>query len=163
MGRFSNKRSQRVAEDSTTTAKGDWNLYTFTLLEGVEWPDVMPLGNSGANLFDTGTDRKIEHIKFSCPEIYGNRKESWSVAVYDYKFSGAVKERSVDLLIPIKTDEYLGDSEFPRIDIDENELYILEGTRIGDLHTINYNEVFTALTGAVQELCLLYTSDAADE
>ena len=72
--------------------------------------------------------------------------------MYDYKFSGAVKERSVDLLIPMKTDEYLGDSEFPRIDIDENELYILEGTKVGDLHSINYTEVFTALTGAVQEL-----------
>jgi len=160
MGRFSNKRSQRVAEDSTTTAKGDWNLYTFTLLEGLEWPDVMPLGNSGSNLFDMETDRKIEHIRFSSvfATEYGNRnpvknlEKSWSVAVYDYKFSGAVKERSVDLLIPMKTDEYLDDSDFPRIDIDENELYILEGTKVGDLHSINYTEVFTALTGAVQEL-----------
>lgn len=158
MGQFSNKRSQRVDEDSTTTAKGDWNLYTFTLAEGVEWPDPMPLGvrpkgevSTAASLGST-EDRPVEHIKFTCMGAFKTDIKCFSVAVYDYKFSGAVKERSVDLLIPAKTDEYPGDNEFPRIDIDEDELYFLEGMNVDNIHAINYPEVFTTLTGAVQEL-----------
>ena len=158
MGHFSNKRSQPVYEDSTTTAKGDWNLYTFTLAEGVEWPDPMPLGvrpkgevSTAASLGST-EDRPIEHIKFTCMGAFKTYIKCFSVAVYDYKFSGEVKERSVDLLIPVKTDEYPGDTEFPRIDIDEDELYFLEGMNVDNIHAINYPEVFTTLTGAVQEL-----------
>ena len=165
LGSFSNKRSQRVHGDSTTTAKGDWNLYTFTLAEGVDWPDPMPIGLEGAppmGKYPNGPSflggfpseskkRQVEHIKFSCFKTKKDLKE-YGVAVYDYKFSGAAKERSIDLLIPVKTDEYPGDEGHPRIDIDENEIYILEGTIVDDYHSINYTEVFTTLTGAVQEL-----------
>lgn len=158
MGRFSNKRSQRVHGDSTTTAKGDWNLYTFTLAEGVEWPDPMPLGVRPKGYLSTAAslgsheDRPIEHIKFSCLGDFKYNIKCFSVAVYDYKYSGPVKERSVDLLIAAKTDEYPGDNEFPRIDIDEDELYFLEGMNVDNIHSINYPEVFTTLTAAVQEL-----------
>ena len=72
--------------------------------------------------------------------------------MHDSRYCDQPKERSVDLLIPVKTDEYSGTKADPRIVIDEDELYFLEGTRVDDYHSINYNEVFTALTGAVQEL-----------
>jgi hypothetical protein len=138
-----------VDPDVEKKQEGDWYLYTFTLAEGVEWPDVNPLV-----LRDKSDDTfQIEQIRFMCPDNKGfGELKCFSVAVHDSRYCDEPKERSVDLLIPVKTDEHSGTMEDPRIEIDEDELYFLEGTRVDDYHTINYNEVFTALTGAVQEL-----------
>jgi len=147
-GKFSNKRGP-VNPDVDKKQEGPWYLYTFTLAEGVEWPDVNPLV-----LRDKSDDTwQVEQIKFMCPDNKEFQSiKNFSVAVHDSRYCDQPKERSVDLLIPVKTDEYSGTTEDPRIDIDEDELYFLEGTRVDDYHSINYNEVFTALTGAVQEL-----------